>query len=147
MRLESAALCAFIAVSSLGACRRAESLPEVGSRLTRQPVQMVHYGDDGPLVRIEGKSGFYGVVFDPDCQGCKLAEAAIQPASVMDISLCEFGMIVSGDVEKANRQSSGTLRVRRVDQQPNRAAGHDRENPNQPCERPLSGDASTGPDV
>jgi hypothetical protein len=137
MKLKVAAFCAFIAVSSLCACRRAENLPEVGSRLIRQPVQIVHYGDDGPFARIEGKFGFYVVIFDHDCQGCKLAEAAIQPASVYDISLCEFGMIVSGDIEKTNRKLDGTLRVRRVDQQPNNAAGHDRENPNQPCERPL----------
>jgi hypothetical protein len=54
------------------------------------------------------------------------------------MSLCEFGMIVSGDIEKTNRKLSGTLRVRRVDQQPNGEVGHDLEKPNQPCERPLS---------
>jgi hypothetical protein len=143
MKFKPAALWAFVAVSSLDACRRADRLPEVGSGLTRQPVQIVHYGDDGPLARIEGKPGLYGVVFDPDCQSCKIAEEVIQPASTTDISLCEFGMVVSGDIEKTTRQLKGTLRVRRVDQQPISKAGHQQGTPEQPCGRPLSGNAAT----
>lgn len=141
MKLNPAVLYAFIALSSLCGCRRAENVPEVGSRLTRQTVQIVHYGDDGPLARIDGKSGLYDVVFDPDCQGCRLAEEAIQPTSSTDVSLCEFELVVSGDIEKSYRQLNGILKVRRIDRQPNGAAGHDLEKPNRPCERPLSGDA------
>lgn len=147
MKFKPAALWASVAVSSLYACRRADSLPEVCSWLTQQPVQIVHYGDDGPLARIEGKPGLYGVVFDPDCQSCKIAEKVIQPASTADISLCEFGMVVSGGIEKTTRKLKGTLRVRRVDRQPNRKAGHQQGAPDQPCERPLSGDAATSRNV
>lgn len=147
MKSKPATLCTFIAVSSLGACGRVDSLSEVGSRLNRQPVQIVHYGNDGPLARIEGKPGLYRVVFDPDCAGCKIAEEAIQPASSTDISLCEFGMIVSGDIEKTTRNLKGALRVRRVDEQPNRKAGHYQDAAEQPCERPLSGDATIRPNV
>jgi hypothetical protein len=145
MKPKPAALCAFIAVSSLCACRRADSLPEVGSRLSRQPVQIEHYGDDGPLARIEGKFGLYDVVFDPDCQGCKIAEYVIQPASSTDTSLCEFGMIVSGEIGKTTRKLNGPLRVKRVDQQPNRKAGHHQGAPAQPCERPIPGNTATKP--
>jgi hypothetical protein len=135
-------LCAFIAVPSLSACQRGESLVDVGSRLSQQPIQVVHYGDDGALARIEGNAGLYGVIFDPSCQGCKLAEETIQPASVYDISLCEFSMTVSGDIEKMTRKSLRTLRVKRVDQQPKLEAGHVQEKSNQPCKRPpLSGTA------
>lgn len=147
MKFKPATLWAFVAVSSLYACRRADRLPEVGSGLTRQPVQIVHYGDDGALARMDGKPGLYAVVFDPDCQGCKIAEEIIQPASTVDISLCEFGMVVSGNIEKTSRKLKGTIRVRRVDRQPNSKAGHQQGAPEQPCERPLSDNGATRRDV
>jgi hypothetical protein len=135
MHLRSAALCAIVAASSLYACRRAEDPPKVGSPVTRQAVQVVHYGDDGPLATIAGKPGLFRVIFDPDCRGCKLAEKATRPASVLDTSLCEFEMIVSGKIEKT-RGLDGTLRVRRIDTQPEQA-GHRQGKPEQPCHRQL----------
>ena len=141
MQLKAAALCAFVAMYSLASCKAAHDGPEIGSQLTRQPIQIVHYGDDGPLASIEGKPGLYGVVFDPDCQGCKSAEQAIEPVSVSDTSLCEFGLTVSGIIEKTYRELNGTLRIQRVDQQPNGRAGHHQGRPGQRCERQLSSSA------
>lgn len=73
-------------------------MPRVGSRLIRQPVELVHYGNDGASARIEGKDGVYGVIFDLDCKGCEAAEKLIEPQSELDVSLCEFKVFVSGDV-------------------------------------------------
>lgn len=135
MHLMSSVVCSLVVLSSLLSCKPAYHGRDIGSRLTRQPIQIVHYGHDGPLASIEGEPGLYYVVFDPDCQGCEVAEKTIQPASLLDTSLCEFGMIVSGVVEMTNRESIRTLRIKRVNKQPNRRAGHQQGNREQPCER------------
>lgn len=68
--------------------------------------------------RVREKPEVYSVIFDPECRGCKFAQEIIEPATVYDVSLCEFPMTVSGIVETGRRGTSGTLRVRRVDKQP-----------------------------
>ncbi|MCC2975713.1 hypothetical protein LK533_03360 [Sphingomonas sp. PL-96] len=82
---------------------------------------------------IKGKRGLYRAVFDPDCQGCKAAEQVVEPTSDLDISLCEFGMAVSGEVRESNEELSGTLIIKRVDQQPDGEAGYWNEKPEEPC--------------
>lgn len=122
-------------------------MPRVGSRLITQPVELVHYGHDAALARIEGKDVLYGVILDLDCKGCEAAEKLIEPQSALDVSLCGSKIFVSGDVEKSNRALSGTLRAKRIDQQPNARFGHQQDAPEQPCKQPLSNSTVTVPKV
>lgn len=112
-----------------------------------QPVELVHYGDDAALARIKGKDVLYGVILDLDCKGCEAAEKLIEPQSALDVSLCESKIFVSGDVEKSNRALSGTLRAKRIDQQPNARFGHQQDAPEQLCKQPLSNSTVTVPKV
>lgn len=147
MTLKKATFFPLLALPSLCACQCTDKAPGVGSRLIQQPVEIVHYGDDGALARIEGKDSLYGVIFDPDCENCEATKKAIEPQSALDVSLCEFRIIVSGDVEKGRRELGGTLRVKRIDQQPDAEAAHQQGEPRQPCKQPLSNKAATVPIV
>lgn len=133
MKITSAVPFALVATSSLSSCPIAQHLPDADGRLTRQRIEVVHFGEKSALASIKGKRGLYRAVFTPGCQGCKAAEQVVQPASDLDISLCEFGMTVSGEVEESNEGLSGTLIIMRVDQQPDGEAGYWNEKPEEPC--------------
>ena len=137
--LKLLAFCALVTGATLCACNPAEVSLPVGARITRLPIQVIHYGDDGALAQIEGKAGLYAVIFAPECQGCQLAERAIEPLSVYDKNLCEFRMIVSGEILTPNLQLTGTLKITRVDRQPVAAAGHRKGHHEQSCHRSIKG--------
>jgi len=128
--------CTLIAGTIVCACKSAEVSSPVSTRINRQPIQVIHYGDDGALAQIEGKAGLYAVIFDPDCQGCQLAERAIEPTAY-ETNLCEFRMIASGEILKPTSQLSGTLKINRVDGQPNVATGHREGHLEQPCHQSI----------
>lgn len=115
-------LCTSVAVTMLSACVPADTVKQIDAQIVGQPIKITHYGDDGALAEIIGKKGLYRVIFDPDCKSCQIAERAIEPASVYDTSLCEFEMTVSANILKPTPQLAGTMKITRVDRQPDAIA-------------------------